>query len=285
MISPDDPASRLILGIVFLALTAALVIRAIRKDRREYARFKRYRSTLRRQRMFRRWLIDSAAWFGGSSVVVLVLTWQFVPLLLEDVQRTRWVTGVLGFLSSGVGTGVVIAVIVVVFGGGVLAIVLARKSETVATVGDIAALLPRNRSELGYGAALSINAGIVEESLFRLAIPALLFGVTGNAWVSIGLSLALFGLLHVYQGAAGIIGSTVIGVMLMALYLASGSILVAIVVHALIDLRSLVLIPMVIYGAHRVSGATVRSGPQHRPRDDRTRPLRRWTRPTPGRDA
>jgi membrane protease YdiL (CAAX protease family) len=38
----------------------------------------------------------------------------------------------------------------------------------------------------------------------------------------------------------------------MVLYLATGSILAAIVAHALIDLRSLVLIPMLVFGVQRV---------------------------------
>lgn len=259
MISPENPAAPLILGLVFLVLGGTLVVRAIRKDRREYARFKRFRSTLRRQRMFRKWLIDSAAWFGGSSLVVLILAGQFVAPMLQQVHDTNWVRSARdGFLASGFGIGIAVGLVVAVLGGGLLAIVLARNSETVATVGDIGALLPRNRRELGWGAALSVNAGVVEELLFRLGIPALLFGITGNAWIAIAVSLAMFGLLHVYQGVAGIVGSTVIGSVLMLLYLATGSIIVAIIVHALIDLRSLVLIPMVVSKAHKVSGTTAR---------------------------
>ena len=64
--------------------------------------------------------------------------------------------------------------------------------------------------------------------------------------------MLIFGGLHAYQGVAGVIGSTIIGALFMALYLATGNILVVIVVHALFDLRSLVLIPMVIFGVHRI---------------------------------
>jgi membrane protease YdiL (CAAX protease family) len=255
VISPEDPAAPLILGLVFLALVVALAVRAVRKGRREYSRFKSYTETLDRQRMFRRWLRDSVTWFGGSTIVVLLLSAQFISPMLEQVRRTGWVAAVRErFAESDLGVAVVIGIVVVALGGGILAIVLARKTETVATVGDIAALLPRNRVELGYGAALSVNAGIVEELLFRLGLTALVFGVTGDAWIAIGISLAVFGLLHVYQGIAGVIGSTVIGAVLMALYLGTGSIVAAIVVHALIDLRSLVLIPMVVSGVHRVPG-------------------------------
>ncbi len=259
MISAQNPSAPLILGAVLACLLTALALRAIRKNRHEYSRFKGFTSTVDRQRMLRRWLIDSAIWLGGSAIVALVLGAQFVPLMLRQVQETVWVAVARErFAESGVGVAVVIGIVVVAVGGGILAIVLARKTSTVATVGDIAALLPRNRSELGYGAALSVNAGIVEELLFRLGIPALVFGVTGDAWIAVLVSLVMFGLLHVYQGIGGIIGSMVIGTALMALYLATGSIVVAIVVHAVIDLRSLVLIPIVVNRVHRVPGTTSR---------------------------
>ena len=253
MISPELPFARLILGIVFVALCAVLTLRAMRKDRKEYQRFKRFRSTVRRQRMYRKWLIHSAVTFGGASVIVLLLAWQHVPLLLDEFNEYGWV-GYLrdGFAASeGIGTILVIGFVLALVVGGILAIVAARKVETVPTIGDIQSLLPRNRAELGYGAALSINAGIVEELLFRLAVPALVFGITGNAIVAIVVGLLMFGALHIYQGVVGVVGSTIIGALLMAIYLATGSILAAIVVHALIDLRSLVVIPMIVYKVHR----------------------------------
>lgn len=268
MISPDLPFARVLLTGVLAALIGLLVWRAVRKDRREYRRFKRFRSSAKRQAMYRKWLIDSVCFFGGASVVVLGAVWQFVPLLREDVESWGWVRGIRSaFDSSGaIGVSIVVALIVALFGGSVVAIVLARKVDAIPSVGDIQALLPRNRAELGYGAALSVNAGVVEELLFRLALPALLFGVTSNAVVAIIGSLMIFGTLHIYQGLPGIIGSTIIGIFLMAVYLGTGSIIVAILVHAAIDLRSLVLIPMIVQGVHRFPGDYVpppvrRAGP------------------------
>ena len=113
-------------------------------------------------------------------------------------------------------------------------------------------VLPRNRPELGLGAVLSVNAGVFEELVFRLGIPALLFGASGSALVAVVGSVLLFGALHAYQGVAGVIGTTLIGAVFMASYLLTGSILVPIVLHTLFDLRSLVLIPMAVSGAHHV---------------------------------
>ena len=254
MLSPDDPPVRVILLIVLAGLIALLLYRAVRKDRTEFQRFKRFERTRNRQRMMRKWLLDSLSMFGGAAVIILLLAWQFVPLLQREVDR--WPIGLwwrslladTGGLLPGFAVGLAIALV----GGTIVAVALARRSESVPTIGDIGALLPRNRPELVLGALLSVNAGIVEELLFRLAVPALIFGATGSAPAAVIGSVLLFGSLHFYQGWPGIVGATVIGAMLMLLYLATGSILVAIVAHALIDLRSLVLIPMLVFRVQRV---------------------------------
>jgi membrane protease YdiL (CAAX protease family) len=245
-----------VLGVVLVALLAFMAINAVRKDRREYRRFKRYRSTVRRQRVFRRWLRESFVNFGGASVVVLALCWQFIPLFLDAVNDWGFVASArTAFADSGwIGPTLGLLVVFALGVGLLLGIVLARNETEVPSLGDVQALLPRNRAELKYGAALAINAGVVEELLFRLALPALVFGITESALASVAVSIMIFGALHVYQGAAGVIGATVIGALFMAIYVATGSIVAVMVLHALFDLRSLVLIPMVVFRVHRERG-------------------------------
>ena len=145
-------------------------------------------------------------------------------------------------------------------------IVIARNGRPVAElgpaggiilVGDIAALLPRNRPELGWGAALSINAGLVEEALFRLALPALLVIVTGEPVSAFVLAALVFGALHAYQGWIGVVATGVGGLLFTALYVVSGSIGLAMLVHALLDLRTLVVIPAAVYRVHEVPGTVL----------------------------
>jgi membrane protease YdiL (CAAX protease family) len=254
VLSPDVPTTRVLLLVVLTGLVALLVYRAVQKDRNEFQRFKRFERTRNRQRMMRKWLLESFAMFGGAAVVILLLASQFVPLFQREVGRSPigvWWRSLLidtGGLLPGFAIGVAVALV----GGTIVAVALARRSESVPMIGDIGALLPRNRPELVVGALLSVNAGVVEELLFRLAVPALIFGATGSATGAVVGSVLLFAVLHFYQGWPGVIGALVIGALLMVLYLATGSILVAIVAHALIDLRSLVLIPMLVFGVHRV---------------------------------
>lgn len=255
MIPVDAAYAPWVLGPVLVVLLALLAWRAGRKDRREFQRFKRYRTTQRRQAMFRKWVLGSLSWFGGSALVVIVLVWNFVPGMLAQVESWPAMTGFRNLLdSSSLASGLIVGGSVGLFLGLLAMVFLGRNAAEVPTIGDIHALLPRNRAELKFGWALSLNAGFVEELLFRLAMPTLIFAVFGNALLAILASLVIFGLLHAYQGLAGIIGSTVLGVILMAVFLTTGNIVWPIIVHAVFDLRSLVLIPMVVYQVHLAEG-------------------------------
>lgn len=246
---------RLAAALLAIGLLTLFVVRAVRKDRREFSRFRRYRSTARRQTMMRRWLIESALLFGGSSAIVLVLTWPVVAPLLSAAQAVPPIAWLRDALAGGLGIALLIGAalgLVLLTGLGVRS---ARREGGVIMLGDIAALLPRNRPELGWGAALSVNAGIVEELLFRLALPALLVIVTGEPVSAFLLAALVFGALHAYQGWVGVVATTVVGVLFTLLYLVSGSIVLAMLVHALFDLRTLVVIPVAVYRVHTVPGS------------------------------
>ena len=244
----------LVLWIAFAGIVAFLVLRTLRKDRREYQRFKRYRTTQRRQAMYRKWLRESFVTFGSLGVVGLVLASDRIPGFFAQVNSWGWVAVARAWSSDNAGIliGAAIGAVLGLAALTIAGVVSARRHpEELVSVGDIRALLPRNRDELALTATMSVNAGIVEELAFRLAIPAVLFGASGDAAITIVVSVALFGLLHLYQGVVGVIGATIIGTLMMALFIASGSIVLPMLVHALIDLRSLVLIPVAVLKVHR----------------------------------
>jgi len=257
MLDSSWALTRPILWLALVGVLAVLVLRTVRKDRREYQRFKRYRSTARRQAMFRRWLRDSFLTFGGLSAALLLLAGSFVvPLLRELVgwpvlRDIRALVGANPAITALVVLALAIGLTVIT----VLAVREARRDgDELVVIGDIRSMLPRNRQELRLGALLSINAGIVEESMFRLALPAAIFGASGSAVAAVIGSVLLFGALHLYQRAAGIIGTAIVGALMMAVYVISGTIVVPIVLHALFDLRSLVVIPAGIFRAHTIDG-------------------------------
>ena len=253
-----DPTWRLtpwLLTVALVALLAVLAVRAQRRDRREYQRFKRYRSTVRRQAMYRRWLVQSFVTFGAIAVVLLVLAWQHIPLLLEEINTWDGVRNAREWYASlgggAIALAIVAAFVIVVLP--ILVLFLARKQDELTAVGDIQAMIPRTTAEVRLGVLLSLNAGLVEELVFRLALPAVIFGAFGNAWLALVLSVVVFGALHIYQGAIGVAGTMVIGAFLMLLYVATGSILVPIAVHALVNLRSFVLIPVIVLRVGRAA--------------------------------
>jgi membrane protease YdiL (CAAX protease family) len=238
---------------LFCVIAVLLVVRAARRDRVDYRRFKTLKTTRERQLVFARWLRESFFLFGGLTVAVLLASWQFVPLAAQSALAWAPLTWLSGVFSGGFGAGVAVGASIAFVVGILLPVFLLRsRKEDIPTIGDIGSLLPRTRGELIYGAGLSVNAGLVEELLFRLGMPALLFGITHNGVVAFALASLLFGLLHIYQKFWGVFGATLLGLAFSLLYLLTNSIVVVIVVHALVDLRSLVLIPVIVQGVWRV---------------------------------
>jgi len=103
---------------------------------------------------------------------------------------------------------------------------------------------PVTPNERRWWILVSLSAGVCEETLYRgfamhyfsgslsAAIP---LGTVG-AWLA---SSAFFGFAHAYQGTAGIIRSTVGGLVLGAITLLSGGLLLPIALHFLFDLQIL----------------------------------------------
>lgn len=102
-------------------------------------------------------------------------------------------------------------------------------------IGDSLLLLPTTSDERRIFAAASITAGFCEEVLIR----GFLFWYLGQwipAWAIVPAASALFGVMHVYQGAKGALRTAIVGAFLGVLYLASGTLLWPILAHAAIDL-------------------------------------------------
>jgi membrane protease YdiL (CAAX protease family) len=105
------------------------------------------------------------------------------------------------------------------------------------------ALLPRTTGERRLFTVVGLTAGICEEWLYRgvfLAVVSALLGAPPEP-VLVVVAAAAFGLAHAYQGVAGIVTTAVLGGVLAALYLDTGSLLLPVVLHAAIDLRFLLV--------------------------------------------
>jgi len=246
--TPILPLTPMAAGALLAAFALGLIAYTA-YDRREYRTFKALTQTRDRQRHYRKWVLVSFVLFGLSS---LSLLWLFgdLPAVLEIPAVLRgpfsaWIGeakgalghGALWLFLGGVAGGLV--------GGAAIAVLLRRRSpaKKPAIIGDVESLLPRNRAEGAWATLLSVNAGLSEEIFFRLLLPLLVTALTGDALTGFLGAAAAFGLVHAYQGVWGVVATGVMGLVFSAIYVLTGSLFVVIALHALVDLRALVLAP------------------------------------------
>ncbi|MFL6129800.1 MAG: CPBP family intramembrane glutamic endopeptidase [Mycobacteriales bacterium] len=117
-----------------------------------------------------------------------------------------------------------------------------RGAQVVAPA-EVSALMPRTPAERRAFAGLAVTVGACEEVLYRgvlLAVAvALAPGLT--AWRLVAVSALAFAVAHTYQGLVGMATALVLGGSLAVLFLGSGSLLLPVLYHVLVDLRILVL--------------------------------------------
>ncbi|MBV9929902.1 MAG: CPBP family intramembrane metalloprotease [Alphaproteobacteria bacterium] len=238
----------------FAAAILLLLAWFVRNDAAEYAAFKALTDTIQRQREFQRWTLRSFLFFFAGAVVVLALLgridalWrmppEFAPLARVVAMRLSREDHFLLFVIGGA------------FGGGLLGASLApllkkRRAPEPVVIGDIAPLMPRNAMERRWTALLALNAGPAEEVFFRLLLPLVFTLATGRPLAAFIVAGVVFGLVHFYQGWAGIVGTMVVGALLACLYLAAGTIWVPAILHSLMNLNSLWLRPWLASRADR----------------------------------
>jgi membrane protease YdiL (CAAX protease family) len=97
-------------------------------------------------------------------------------------------------------------------------------------------LLPRTGAQRAVFIVLSLCAGVGEELAYRgFLIPALEVA-SGSTWLALLVSSVAFGMVHSYQGTAGVMRASALGAVLAAPLLVTGSLYPSIAAHALIDL-------------------------------------------------
>jgi len=102
---------------------------------------------------------------------------------------------------------------------------------------NVERMLPHDLGELRVFRALAVTAGVCEEVLYR----GFLLWYLGH-WMGpvpgLAVAAAVFGVGHSYQGPRGIAVTALVGMVLGLVYLASGSLLPAMLLHAAGDLHS-----------------------------------------------
>jgi membrane protease YdiL (CAAX protease family) len=114
------------------------------------------------------------------------------------------------------------------------------------------ALLPRTAGERRLFTVVGVTAGVCEEWLYRGFFLAVVSAVAGGlpTGLLVVVAAVAFGLAHAYQGPVGIVTTGLLGGVMAALYLQTGSLLLPVLLHAAIDLRFL-LVPSRVLPAGR----------------------------------
>ncbi|SDD62288.1 CAAX protease self-immunity [Sanguibacter gelidistatuariae] len=245
-----SPAPLVVAALV--AVVVALVIHEPVSGKRSFAAFLRAEKVdgePARLRFYRSWILQGCATAALAIGLVLALP----GVSLADIGfRATDLNGLdrLGLSEAGIGASEIAGMIT---GAAVAAIALSLLARRRAKSGNtsipaqmvaVQPMLPRTgRGRWGW-AALSLSAGVTEEITYRgllvLALAVALPARTPTA-VIVVVAAVLFGAAHWYQGRAGMLATGVAGAALTMLYLGTGSLLVPIILHTLMDLRALLL--------------------------------------------
>lgn len=226
----------MIATILQAALAAFLVFVFPLWDRRETRRLKADPSPRARIRAY----LITIAW----QIVATALLLAVLPARLLFAPPAE-VAG-LGIRPS-LATGAPILAGLLV--GAAIPLLMARgnakvREQTRKQLRAMAFFLPQTPPERRWFAALSVVVGVCEEIIFRgwlirwLAGPPLGMGIIAAVIVA----AAVFGIDHGYQGIAGVLATGFMALVLTALFFATGTLWVPVAVHALIDLRVLLLL-------------------------------------------
>lgn len=99
-------------------------------------------------------------------------------------------------------------------------------------------LVPRTAAERALYSVASIGAGIAEEAAYRGVLTAILSHALGSLWIATGISALAFALAHAVQGRKSMAVIFVMACAMQLLVWYTGTLVIAMVVHALYDLSA-----------------------------------------------
>src|SRR5271166_2802870 len=209
-------------------------------DRYEIPRLKASRDPRKKLKFY--WRVIAAEWVCTAVA--------YLALGFGTLFTIRPVPGEIGWLTGSLGRSVVLGLFTAIAIALLAPAIMALWNETIRTKAAKAAqalsfLIPSSNEERRWWWLLCITAGVCEELLYR----GFLLHYLHTAPFHLGLSWALvvaaliFGIGHLYQGVKPALGTAVLGFVLGAVFVATGSLLIPIIAHAMLDLRVLMLLP------------------------------------------
>ncbi|HET9496291.1 MAG TPA: CPBP family intramembrane glutamic endopeptidase [Chloroflexia bacterium] len=137
-----------------------------------------------------------------------------------------------------VGLGIIVGLLTQLVANSVTLLAIKRLGKEIYSPVVMRNIMPRTRAEWVLVPAALALAVLLEELLFR----SLLVGALGQSlpvWLLAAVFAAVFGLMHSPQGSLGIIMTGIMGFWLSALFIWSGSLLLPLTAHYVINLLQL----------------------------------------------
>lgn len=182
----------------------------------------------------RRLIINKWLWL---VVISILLLFGFAPISTLGLQAPASWGPTLWLLAEVV---ILLPIIHVVQ---LRTIAKKRRTGLLQLILAIKELLPHTSHERLLWILASITAGICEEIVFRGFLPlyflhlGTFFGFQVSYLTAVILSTVLFGFAHLYQGWKGVLATGLLGALFAYLYAYTGSLILPIIIHILIDAR------------------------------------------------
>jgi len=106
---------------------------------------------------------------------------------------------------------------------------------------NLSPMIPVTATERRWAAVVAVGAGVSEELVFRGLLLAVAVGLGVAPVLAAVVLTVLFGVIHLYQGVAGVLSATLFGGLMAAVALSTGSLLLPVLLHVALDLRGLLL--------------------------------------------
>jgi membrane protease YdiL (CAAX protease family) len=221
-------------------LVLVMVVAAPLWDRYEIPRLKASRDPRKKLKFY--WTVITAEWVCTAVA--------YLALGFGTLFTIRTMPGEIGWLTGSRGKPLVLGLFTAIAVTLLAPAIMALWNETIRIKAAKAAktlsfLIPSSTEERRWWWLLCITAGVCEELLYR----GFLLHYLHTAPFHLGLNWALmvaavvFGIGHLYQGVKPALGTVVLGFALGAVFVATGSLLIPIIAHAVLDLRVLILLP------------------------------------------
>src|SRR5665213_1588336 len=219
-----------ILLIAFLLLVMPvwgwLDMRRLKRDQASVALMRSYIITI------------SAMW-----LIALLCSWLLPPNVLWHPP-----TGLAANMRVDVvPTSAILGVAVGLLIGLIAPVIIVRRNPGAADkqLDAIRFLLPKTPAQRWVFVLVCLTAGIAEEWIYRGFVLHFLVSAlpSVNGWLLVLAAAAMFGVAHAYQGRVGTVLTGVLGFVFSLFYIGTGSLLLSMILHALLDLRIFLLLP------------------------------------------